>query len=78
MIIGGLVEIFLGVAAEGKSLEDVASPLSMVKKAAATVGDATKSPRRCAARPANCPRPAGPAAAFLVVAGPRPSPGLDC
>src|ERR1700744_5090003 len=32
MIIGGLVEIFLGVAAEGKSLEDVASPLSMVKK----------------------------------------------
>jgi MFS family permease len=33
MIIGGLVEIFLGVAAEGKSLEDVASPLSMVRNA---------------------------------------------
>jgi MFS family permease len=33
MIIGGLVEIFLGVAAEGKSLEDVASPLSMVQRA---------------------------------------------
>ncbi len=35
MIIGGLVEIFLGVAAEGKSLEDVASPLSMVGGAGA-------------------------------------------
>jgi MFS family permease len=34
MIIGGLVEIFLGVAAEGKSLEDVASPLSMVRRGA--------------------------------------------
>jgi hypothetical protein len=32
------------VNAEGKSLEDVASPLGLVKKAAATVGDATKSP----------------------------------
>jgi MFS family permease len=28
MIIGGLVTIFLGVAAEGKSLEDIATPLS--------------------------------------------------
>ncbi|HEX3796026.1 MAG TPA: MFS transporter [Acidimicrobiales bacterium] len=28
MIIGGVVEVFLGVAAEGKSLEDVATPLS--------------------------------------------------
>jgi MFS family permease len=44
MIAGGLVEIFLGVNAEGKSLEDVASPLGLVKKAAASVGDATKSP----------------------------------
>ncbi len=43
MIIGGLVEIFLGVAAEGKSLEDVASPLSMVRKTTASVGDATQS-----------------------------------
>ena len=34
MIIGGLFEIFLGVAAEGKSLEDVASPLSMVRRRA--------------------------------------------
>ena len=30
MIAGGLVEAFLGVNAENKSLEDVASPLSMV------------------------------------------------
>jgi MFS family permease len=32
MIIGGLVEVFLGVAAEGKSLEDVATPLSAVRR----------------------------------------------
>ena len=28
MIVGGLVAAFLGVDAEGKSLEDVATPLS--------------------------------------------------
>jgi MFS family permease len=33
MIVGGVVEIFFGVAAEGKSLEDVASPLSVVRNA---------------------------------------------
>jgi MFS family permease len=33
MILGGLAEIFLGVAAEGKSLEDIANPLSMVRRA---------------------------------------------
>lgn len=30
MIVGGLVEVFLGVNAEGKSLEDIAAPLSAV------------------------------------------------
>ena len=30
MVFGGLVEVFLGVDAEGKSLEDVATPLSVV------------------------------------------------
>jgi MFS family permease len=30
MVVGGLVEVFLGVDAEGKSLEDVATPLSVV------------------------------------------------
>jgi MFS family permease len=30
MVIGGLVEVFLGVDAENKSLEDVATPLSVV------------------------------------------------
>ena len=30
MILGGVVDIFLGVAAEGQSLEDIASPLSSV------------------------------------------------
>jgi hypothetical protein len=29
MVIGGLVEAYLGIDAEGKSLEDVARPLSV-------------------------------------------------
>jgi len=33
MILGGIVELLLGVAAERKSLEDVATPLSLVRKA---------------------------------------------
>ncbi len=37
MIAGGIVEIVLGVAAEGKSLEDVANPLSLVRMAADSV-----------------------------------------
>jgi MFS family permease len=37
MILGGLVAAVLGVNAEGKSLEDVAAPLSMVKRAAERV-----------------------------------------
>jgi hypothetical protein len=28
MLAGGLVEVFLGIAAEGKSLEDVTKPLT--------------------------------------------------
>jgi MFS family permease len=43
MIVGGLVEVFLGVNAEGKSLEEVASPLSMVRKAASAISDATQA-----------------------------------
>ena len=35
MILGGVVAAILGVSAEGKSLEDVAAPLSMVRKLAA-------------------------------------------
>jgi MFS family permease len=34
MIIGGLVEVFIGIDAEGKSLEDVANPLSVVPQPA--------------------------------------------
>ena len=37
MIVGGLVAAFLGVDAEGKSLEDVARPLSMVTKPAQAI-----------------------------------------
>ena len=33
MIIGGLVEVGLGIDAENKSLEDVAEPLSVVAAA---------------------------------------------
>jgi MFS family permease len=44
MIVGGLFEIFLGVAAEGKSLEDVASPLSMVRKSTTAAGAAPGAP----------------------------------
>jgi MFS family permease len=32
MVVGGIVEIFLGIAAEGRSLEEIASPLSAVRK----------------------------------------------
>jgi MFS family permease len=37
MIVGGLVAVFLAVDAEGKSLEDVARPLSVVAKPASTI-----------------------------------------
>jgi MFS family permease len=37
MIIGGIAEIVLGIAAERKSLEDIARPLSLVRKAADSV-----------------------------------------
>jgi MFS family permease len=37
MILGGLVAAFLGVSAEGKSLEDVARPLSVVAKPAQAI-----------------------------------------
>jgi MFS family permease len=37
MILGGLAAAFLGVAAEGKSLEDVATPLSVVAKPAEAI-----------------------------------------
>jgi hypothetical protein len=39
MVLGGVIEIVLGIAAEGKSLEDVASPLSLVRKAVDAVSD---------------------------------------
>jgi MFS family permease len=50
MIIGGIVEIVLGVPAEGKSLEDVADPLSLVRRAADSVSDF--APGRARQRPA--------------------------
>ena len=48
MIVGGLVTIFFGVSAEGKSLEDVAKPLSVIAKPPQTIfragGDEGLSP----------------------------------
>ena len=32
MVLGGLAAVFFGVNAEGKSLEDVATPLSVIAK----------------------------------------------
>jgi MFS family permease len=46
MMLGGLAAVFFGVAAEGKSLEDVATPLSVIGKPSAAIfrsGD-TRSP----------------------------------
>ena len=74
MIIGGLVEVFLGVDAEGKSLEDVASA-AVDGLAVGRHGQRFHVPAGPDDVTARVP---GPAAAFLVVAGPRPSPGLDC
>ncbi len=41
MLVGGVVEIVLGVAAEGRNLEAIASPLSAIRKAASSVRPAT-------------------------------------
>jgi MFS family permease len=49
MVIGGVVEIFLGVNAEGQSLEDIASPLSAVSKPTA-LSNVSGAPRSPAAR----------------------------
>ena len=37
MILGGVVAAFLAVDAEGKSLEDIATPLSVIAKPAQTI-----------------------------------------
>jgi MFS family permease len=44
MILGGLVAAFLGVAAEGKSLEDIATPLSVVRKPAQATPRTSEQP----------------------------------
>ena len=43
MIVGGLVAAFIGVSAEGKSLEDVATPLSMRRPGTRAEGAARPS-----------------------------------
>ena len=49
MMVGGAVALFLGVAAEGKSLEDLASPLSAVD-GPTSMSNITGAPRAPAAR----------------------------
>jgi hypothetical protein len=46
MIAGGLVAFFLGVPAEGKSLEDIAAPLSAVGRRGRTRAEGAQSPYR--------------------------------
>ncbi len=50
MAIGGIVELIFGVAAEGQSLEDVASPLSSVTGPSPHLSNVTGAPRAPAAR----------------------------
>jgi hypothetical protein len=50
MIVGGVIDIILGVAAEGKSLEDLASPLSSTSSPSPHLANVTGSPRPPAAR----------------------------
>jgi MFS family permease len=50
MILGGVIAIFFGVAAEGKSLEDIASPLSTVGSPSPRLSNVTGAPRPPAAR----------------------------
>ena len=45
MIIGGIVDLFLGVKAERQSLEDVATPLSAVRRIP-EFGSGYAAPRR--------------------------------
>jgi MFS family permease len=50
MILGGVVDLFFGVAAEGRSLEDVASPLSSTVNPSPHLSNMTGAPRAPAAR----------------------------
>jgi hypothetical protein len=44
MIMGAVIEVIFGVAAEGRSLEELARPLSLVRKAAGAVARPRRSP----------------------------------
>jgi MFS family permease len=50
MVVGGIIDIFLGVAAEGQSLEDLASPLSATQRPSPRLSNVTGAPRPPAAR----------------------------
>ncbi len=43
MILGGVAEIIFGVAAEGRSLEDIAAPLSLARRAVSSAPSATRT-----------------------------------
>jgi hypothetical protein len=44
MVIGGLVEIFLGINAEGKSLEEITKPLTSTDTSSPSPAEPTTSP----------------------------------
>ncbi|MGH3569786.1 MAG: MFS transporter [Pseudonocardia sp.] len=46
MVIGGIVAIFFGVAAEGRSLEEIAAPLNSVGRTGTTRAEGAGSPRQ--------------------------------
>jgi hypothetical protein len=47
MLIGGVVEIFLGINAEGRSLEDIAAPLSVEGSPGSRLANVTGAPDPC-------------------------------
>jgi len=90
MAVGGIAELFFGVAAEQKQLEDVAEPLTAVGEGEAEAAGTADEGRERAERPAPTPTPRmrarerfrpgpGPlsSARAMSVAGPSPQVPLD-
>jgi MFS family permease len=67
MIIGGIIAIFFGVAAEGKALEDVAQPLSVIAKPSEAIFRTGVEGQTA--------RPAAPEGRYGSTAVPDPRPG---
>ena len=71
MIVGGLVAVFFAVDAEGKSLEDVARPLSVIGKPSEAIFRSRRpAPRRCEPLRRRLARPGEAASPAPMVAEP--------